>query len=92
MHNTLRKDRYVPTNYQEELSLLGIKSNGAYTFDESQMIEKCGCQVVAEGLPSGCHSIDKNRLVEDSVGKGRGNAPRKTKNSNIFFGMLEGED
>jgi hypothetical protein len=45
--------------------------------------------VVAEGLPSGCHSIDKNRLVEDSVGKGREYAPRKTKNSNIFLDMLK---
>lgn len=68
MHNTLRKDRYVPTNYQEELSLLGIKSNGAYTFDESQMVID-GCQVVAERLPSGCHSIDKNSKEEISVGK-----------------------
>ena len=58
LHNTLRKDRYTPTNYQEELKMLGIKDNGVYTL---------GCQVVAEGLPSGCHSIDKNRLVEDSV-------------------------
>jgi hypothetical protein len=58
LHNTLRKDRYTPTNYQEELSLLGIKENGAYTL---------GCQVVAERLPDGCHSIDKNRLVEDSI-------------------------
>ena len=58
LHNTLRKDRYTPTNYQEELSLLGIKENGAYTL---------GCQVVATGLPDGCHSIDKNRLVEESV-------------------------
>ena len=58
LHNTLRKDRYTPTNYQEELSLLGIKENGAYTL---------GCQVVAEGLPDGCHSIDKDRLVESSV-------------------------
>ena len=58
LHNTLRKDRYTPTNYQEELSLLGIKENGAYTL---------GCQMVAERLPDGCHSIDKNRLVEDSV-------------------------
>lgn len=63
MHNTLRKDRYVPTNYQEELSLLGIKSNGAYTFDESQM--------VAERLPSGCHSIDKNSKEEISIEKNR---------------------
>ena len=58
LHNTLRKDRYTPTNYQEELSLLGIKENGAYTL---------GCQVVAERLPDGCHSIDKDRLEEVSV-------------------------
>lgn len=58
LHNTLRKDRYTPTNYQEELSQLGIKDNGAYTL---------GCQVVAERLPDGCPSIDKDRLEEDSV-------------------------
>lgn len=58
MHNTLRKDRYQPTNFQEELKMLGIKSNGAYTL---------GCQVVAEGLPSGCHSIDKDSIEEDSI-------------------------
>ena len=58
LHNTLRKDRYTPTNYQEELSLLGIKENGAYTL---------GCQVVAERLPDGCHSIDKISKEEISV-------------------------
>lgn len=93
MHNTLRKDRYTPTNYQEELSLLGIKSNGAYTFDETQMVKKCGCQEVAEGLPDGCHSIDKNRLVESSIDKGsKEYASRKPKNSNIFLEMLKGAE
>lgn len=58
MHNTLRKDRYTPTNYQEELRKLGIKDNGAYTL---------GCQVVTNGLPSGCPSIDKGSVVESSV-------------------------
>lgn len=58
LHNTLRKDRYTPTNYQEELSLLGIKDNGAYTL---------GCQAVANGLPSGCHSIDKDSKDKDSL-------------------------
>ena len=38
--------------------MLGIKDNGAYTL---------GCQMVAERLPSGCPSIDKNRLVEISI-------------------------
>lgn len=54
MHNTLRKDRYTPTNFQEELKLLGLKDNGAYTL---------GCQTVAERLPQdrlGKDSIDNN--------------------------------
>lgn len=58
LHNTLRKDRYTPTNYQEELNLLGIKDNGVYTL---------GCQPVAERLPSGCPSIDKSSVVESSI-------------------------
>ena len=61
MHNTLRKDRYTPTNFQEELNQLGLKDNGAYTL---------GCQVVAERLPQvsiGKDSIGKVRLVEGSV-------------------------
>lgn len=31
MHNTLRKDRYNPTQYQEELAMLDIKENKSYT-------------------------------------------------------------
>lgn len=31
MHNTLRMDRYHPTEYQEELAMLGLKTNGSYT-------------------------------------------------------------
>ena len=61
MHNTLRKDRYIPTNYQEELRMLGIKENGSYTL---------GCQVVAEGLPDGCPSIDKISRDKSSVVEG----------------------
>jgi hypothetical protein len=60
MHNTLRKDRYTPTNFQEELNQLGLKGNGAYTL---------GCQVVANGLPQVSKvekSIDKVSLGEGS--------------------------
>ena len=32
MANALRKDRYTPTAFQEELSQLDIKSNGSYTW------------------------------------------------------------
>lgn len=31
MHNTLRRDRYNPTQYQEELAMLEVKDNNAYT-------------------------------------------------------------
>jgi hypothetical protein len=55
MHNTLRKDRYKPTNFLEELRMLGIKENGAYTL---------GCQTVAERLPQ--DSIVKDSIVKDN--------------------------
>lgn len=77
MANALRKDRYTPTNFKEELAKLKIKSNGAYTFSDD------GCRVVANGLPDGCQvvatclpqdsigkvSIDKNSIVKDSKDK-----------------------
>lgn len=57
MHNTLRKDRYVPTNFQEELAMLGVKENEAYTLN--------GCQMVAKWLPQ--NREDKNREEEISI-------------------------
>lgn len=58
MHNTLRKDRYTPTNFQEELASLQLKDNGSYTL---------GCQAVAKRLPQEREeeiSIGKNSLEE----------------------------
>lgn len=48
MHNNLRKDRYTPTSYQDEFSMLEIKDNGAYTLTEG---------VVANWLPNGCQMV-----------------------------------
>lgn len=56
MANALRKDRYTPTNFKEELAKLKIKSNGAYTFSDD------GCQMVATCLP-------QDRLDKDSIDK-----------------------
>lgn len=69
MHNTLRRDRYSPTQYQEELALLDVKDNKAYTERGDGNGLPCGCQVVAKRLPNGCHSVgecskDKCREVE----------------------------
>ena len=80
LHNTLRKDRYTPTNFQEELSLLGIKENGAYTL---------GCQVVAERLPDGCHSIDKISKEEISVVENSIEEAEPPKTVRHKYGMYE---
>ena len=57
MANALRKDRYTPTAFKEELAKLGVKDNGAYTWLPD------GCQTGANCLPQdsiGKNSIDKN--------------------------------
>ena len=38
MANALRKDRYTPTAFQEELKQLRIKENGAYTLEEGSSV------------------------------------------------------
>lgn len=62
MANALRKDRYTPTVFQEELAHLQIKDNGSYTLVANRLPD--GCQVVAACLP-------QDRLGKDSVGKDR---------------------
>lgn len=72
MANALRKDRYTPTAFQEELSRLDIKENGAYT----ERLPS-GCQMVTRRLPSGCPSIDKYSLDNDSLDYKGADEPRK---------------
>ena len=81
LHNTLRKDRYKPTVFQDEFKRLELKSNGAYT----ERAVPVGCQTVAERLPDGCQEVanlapvgcqmvaswlPQDRLGKDSLGKG----------------------
>lgn len=59
MANALRKDRYTPTAFQEELAKLKLKDNGSYT-------------MATEWQPSGNQclpqdSIGKNMLGKDSI-------------------------
>lgn len=61
MANALRKDRYTPTVFKEELARLELKPNGSYTFSDN------GCQLVASCLPQ--NRIDKNRIDKDRLGK-----------------------
>ena len=60
MANALRKDRYTPTVWQKEYAQLSLKENGAYTLNG-------GCQVVANGLPSGCPNISKDKITKDKL-------------------------
>lgn len=62
MANALRKDRYTPTTFQEELAKLELKENGAYTWLPD------GCQVVATCLPQ--DRIGKDRIDKDSIERG----------------------
>lgn len=69
MANALRKDRYTPTAFQEELKQLKLKDNGAYTMANGDWLPN-GCQVVAERLPQNRldkNSLDKNREDKDSI-------------------------
>ena len=59
MHNYIQADRYRPTDYVEEKSMLGIKSNKAYTLDVSKMDTEC----IQNGY------IGKDSIGKDSIGK-----------------------
>lgn len=51
MHNTIRQDRYKPTQFQEELKTLSIKENKSYTDWQpsgNQVATKCGQNVSAD--------------------------------------------
>lgn len=69
MHNYIQADRYRPTDYVEEKSMLGLKKNKAYTLDVNKMDTKC-IQDVSVGKDSiDKVSIDKNSIVKDSKGE-----------------------
>lgn len=64
MHNYIQSDRYRPTDYVDEKSMLGIKKNKAYTLDVNKMDTKC-----IQDVSVGKDSIGKDRLGEDSIDK-----------------------
>ena len=79
MHNTLRKDRYVPSNFQEELKQLQLKDNGAYTR---------GCQVVDKGETENNKdkdSVNKASILEYSTGD-KNALPTEIKNIKQKYG------
>ena len=65
IHNLIRSDRYVQTNYTKELANLTIKPNKSYT--EKDNVIPNGNQLPT----SGCPSIDKVRLDKDRIDEDR---------------------
>lgn len=65
MANAIRKDRYTPTAFQEDLAKLQIKENGSYTMVADWLPD--GCQVVATCLPQ--DRLGKDSIGKDSIGK-----------------------
>ena len=66
MHNTLRKDRYNPTQYQEELAMLQIKPNKSYT---EKLPEPDGNHLATNWQPDGNHLATQYSIGEYSIGK-----------------------
>lgn len=66
MHNTLRKDRYNPTQYQDELAMLQIKSNKSYT---EKLPEPDGNHLATNWQPDGNHLEPQYSIGEYSIGK-----------------------
>lgn len=75
MANALRKDRYTPTAFQEEMAKLKLKENNAYTMAEDEVAAWLpdGCQMVAERLPQARQ--DQNRIDQNSIDKASQGAP-----------------
>ncbi len=99
LHNTIRKDRYTPTNFKEELALLNIKENGSYTLSEVEKLSPNGCQTVAKWLPNGCQtvatgkdSIDKDSISQKEIYKEKERQPIRHKYGEYKNVFLSDED
>lgn len=66
MHNYIQVDRYRPTDYLEEKSMLGIKSNKAYTLDVSKMDTECIQNGYIGKVSIGKDSKDKDSKEESA--------------------------
>lgn len=77
LHNTLKKDRYKPTQYQEQFAQIIVKPNKAYTEKPAELLMVPNCfQNGTETEPNRNHRIDK-----DSIDKNRIEEEREEKNS-----------
>ena len=83
MHNTLRKDRYNPTTYQEQLSMLEIKDNSSYTEKVLEIPMATTWQPNGNQMEPqysiGKYSIDKDSIDMADSDEPEQPTPKKTK-------------
>lgn len=100
MHNTLRKDRYNPTQYQDELAMLEVKDNNAYTerLPEIPAVPVLSAPVVEPmattwqptgNQPATQYSIDKNSIGKGSKEKSSTTQPSKADVDAFFESIWE---
>jgi hypothetical protein len=79
MHNTIQKDRYTPTTYQDELSMLLLKGNKSYSFNTGNTMETKCIQNVSSDIGIGLDTdLDKE---EELIGD---KSPTPTKKRSRF--------
>ena len=92
MNNLLRKDRHTPTQYQDELATLEIKSNGAYTECAPEPLQIAASDdMTTTGQPSGNqmatqYSIGKGSVVECSVEDGT-HTPTNQSDTELYINL-----
>lgn len=74
IHNYIQKDRFKPTVYKDELAMLEVKENGAYTVPDTSCIQS-GYSMDTKCI-QGVSSMDTERIqdgyssdTQDSIGK-----------------------
>lgn len=84
INNYIRPDRRKPTTYTEELALLELKENGAYTLKESASV---GSMTADDGQNAGrCpRSIGEYRLDKVSIGKSKAHKRRYGEYSHVLL-------
>ena len=80
MHNTLRKDRYNPTQYQEEFASLEVKDNNAYTERLPELPEPEN--VATTWQPPGNQTATQYSIGKDSIDKDNMSDSYESDNSN----------
>ena len=74
MHNYIQTDRYKPTDYIDEKSMLYLKKNKAYTLEKEDMDTEC-----IQNVSVGKDRLGKDRLGKDRLGKVNNNSAKAQK-------------